>query len=257
MENIVLQNKPLIEAIFEIRWELEKKPSNIMIDPHYKLLVGQIFDRIKNDYAFFKSLPQSTMPDEFWPYTVQHQFRKSDNGWPLIQVGPGIMSLNDTKEYVWADFEKRIMGLLDVLFEIYPSSNGGLTPNGLLLRYIDAIEFDFEKDNIINFLRDKLKTTIDIHEKLFNDTGVSKLPSEFDLRFSFQTNEPPGAIRIRFVRGKKNKNNALIWETQVSSFDEKVPKNKEDIINWVSKSHKLTHDWFFKLIDGELYERFK
>ena len=95
---INLKNKPLIEAIFEIRWKLQEGPEKGMrIDPHYKLLIGRIYEKIKDKYTFHEQLPTASMPDEIAGYIIQHRFRKKENEWPLIQLGPGIITLNDTK----------------------------------------------------------------------------------------------------------------------------------------------------------------
>lgn len=129
--------------------------------------------------------------------------------------------------------------------------------NGLLLRYINAVDFDYEKDDIFDFLKEKMKITIEIHKKLYEGTGISKLPLGLDLRFSFPSTKPRGAVHLRFTRGKRKDADALIWETMVQSIGEDAPKTKEEIITWVEEVHKLTDDWFFKLIEGELLRRFE
>ena len=253
----ILKNKPLVEAIFELRWELQEPASGIRIDQHYKILVGRIYDRVNKEYTFHEQLPTATMPDEIAGYVVQHRFRKSKDEWPLIQIGPGIITLNDTTGYVWEDFEKRISHVLDTLFEAYPVAESNLKANRLLLRYIDALNFDYGRDEIFTFLKEKMKTNIEIHEKLFENTEVNRLPLGFDLRFSFPSTKPKGATYLRFVRGKKEDTDSLIWETQVQSIGDDAPKVKNEITAWVKEAHKLTDDWFFKIIEGELLRRFE
>jgi len=256
-ERKILKNKPLVEAIFEIRWELQEPAPGMKIDPHYKILIGRIYDRVKDKYPFHEQLPTANMPDVIAGYVVQHRFRKDKDKWPLIQIGPGIITLNDTYGYVWEDFERRIYDLLDVLFDAYPDSDNNLKINWLLLRYIDAVDFDYEKYDAFSFLRENLKIDIKVYEELFKDTGVSSLPLGFDLRFSFPVKEPKGAIHLRFVRGKRKNVDALIWETHVQSVGEDTPKTKDQISSWVIDAHTLTDDWFFKMIEGELLRRFE
>jgi uncharacterized protein (TIGR04255 family) len=165
--------------------------------------------------------------------------------------------LNDTEGYFWDDFEARIADLLNVLFEVYAEPIGALEIKRLLLRYIDAVEFDYEHDDIFGFLKGKMRTTISLNQKLFNKTGVKKLPSFFDLRFSFPMKKPDGTAHLRFVSGKKKDKSALIWETRVLTKGKKVPASKDSIKSWIRNAHNLTHDWFFKMIEGELLERFK
>ncbi|KUK55979.1 MAG: Uncharacterized protein XD79_0365 [Atribacteria bacterium 34_128] len=257
MGSKILKNKPLVEAIFEVRWELQEPAPGMKIDPHYKILIGRIYDRVRDEYPFYEQLPTATMPDEIAGYVVQHRFRKDRDKWPLIQIGPGIITLNDTEGYVWEDFEKRIHRMLDILFETYPDAENNLRINWLLLRYIDAINFNYEEEHIFSFLGKNLKVNIDVYEKLFEGTEVSNLPLGFDLRFSFPATKPKGAAHLRFVRGKKKDVDALIWETQVQSVSDDALKHKDQIINWVVEAHKLTDDWFFKMIEGELLRRFE
>ena len=145
MERKTLQNKPLVEVIFELRWELQELAPGMKIDPHYKILIGRIYDRVKDEYPFHEQLPTATMPDEIAGYIVQHRFRKGRDKWPLIQIGPGIITLNDTEGYAWEDFKQRLNRVVDVLFDAYPEAEKNLKINWALLRYIDAVDFDYEK----------------------------------------------------------------------------------------------------------------
>jgi len=257
MNDITLKNKPLVEAIFELRWELQEPIPGIKIDPQYKLLIGRVFERVKEEFPFHEVAPTTMMPDEMAGYIVQHRFRKERNKWPLIQVGPGIITLNDTEEYTWENFEIGIHKVLDALYEIYPDTENRLSVNRLLLRYIDAVAFDYIKVDIFDFLREKMKTNIKLEEKLFEDTGVNNSPLHFDMRFSFPVDKPDGILHLRFVRGKRAELESLIWETMVESTEKNVPNEKTKISNWIKEAHDLTHNWFFKIIEGELLKRFE
>lgn len=254
----MLKNKPLVEAIFELRWELQEPAPGMKVDPHYKIIIGRIYDKLKDEYSFHEQLPTASVPDEMVGYTVQHRFRKSKEQWPLIQIGPGIITVNDTESYVWEDFEKRIIQAVNVLFEVYPGSQSNLKVNNLLLRYIDAIDFDFESSNIFDFLGENMKSKISLYPRLFEATGVENLPFGFDWRFAFRSSKPNGVVHLRFVRGKRKESDALIWETMVQSVSQDVPdKIQEKIQEWLNNAHNLTDDWFFKLIEGELLRRFE
>jgi len=254
----ILKNKPLVEAIFDLRWELQGPIRGMKTDPHYKIIIGRIYDKVSNEYPFHEQLPTASMPDDIAGYVVQHRFRKNKNQWPLVQIGPGIITLNDTEGYVWEDFEKRIHDLLAILFEVYPDAENNLKVNDLLLRYIDAVDLNYEKVDVFAFLKDKLKVNIHIHEDLFEGTSVSNLPLNFDLRFSFlSATKPKGTFHMRFFKGKKKNKDALIWETQVQSSADDAPKNREQITRWLDEAHTLTDDWFFKMIEGELLRRFE
>ncbi|HQJ73851.1 MAG TPA: TIGR04255 family protein [Candidatus Dojkabacteria bacterium] len=257
MERKILKNKPLVEAIFELRWELQELAPGMKTDPHYRIIVGRIYDKVSNEYPFHEQLPTASMPDEIAGYVVQHRFRKGKDKWPLIQIGPGIITVNDTEGYLWEDFEKRIIKSVNTLFEAYPDPKNNLKFSSVVLRYINAIAFDFEKENILDFLKEQMKININLHMKLFQGTDVKEQPLGLDLRISFVSTKPKGAIQLRFVRGKAKESDALIWETIVQSTPEDIPKSQDEILDWVKKAHDLTYDWFFKLIEGELLRRFE
>ena len=256
MPRKVLKNKPLVEAIFELRWNLKEVGEGIKVDPHYKILVGSLYSKLKDEYPYHEPLPAASLPDDMAGYVVQHRFRKGENDWPLVQIGPGILTVNDTAGYIWEDFEAKIMSAVSSLFESYPDS-AQLTINNLLLRYIDAVTFDYQTNSIFKFLSEHMKTGIDLHPKLFQDTGVDPGPSSFDWRFSFPGEKPDGTIHLRFVKGKKENADGLIWETMVQSAGKQASKMSDNIQDWLKEAHDLTDDWFFKLIEGELERRFE
>jgi uncharacterized protein (TIGR04255 family) len=195
------------------------------------------------------------MPDEIANYIVQHRFRYKENDWPLIQLGPGIFTLNDTQKYVWGDFNDQICRNIDILFSSHPSPEK-INIKSILLRYIDAVEFDY-KSNVFPFLSHFMKIDISLQNSLFEGTRVRNSPEAFDTRFTFPCERPPGTFQVRLASGTKDSKPAIIWETNIRSNEPNVPKNPEEIKKWASTAHDLSHDWFFKIIEGELEEMFE
>ena len=270
MERKPLSHKPLVEAVFELRWGLKEvqqatpvasqqviigSQQGISIDPNYKIMVGRLYERIKDKYPITQPLPTAAIPDEIAGYVVRQRFRPGEGEWPVVQIGPGILTLNETEKYVWDDFSGRIPHILNAFFEVYPPED--LDVNGLLLRYIDAIDFDFGKENIWVFLKELLKTGVNVPESLFDGTGISETPFALDLRFSFASSMLKGAMHLRFARGAKGTVEALVMETMVQSIEADAPKTCGEIMDWVQDAHDLAEDWFFKLIEGELQRRFE
>lgn len=255
MPRKALKNKPLVEAIYELKWELEQRGEGIFIDPHYKLLIGSLYSQVKADYPYHEMLPTASIPDEAAGHVIQHRFRKGENEWPLIQIGPGILTVNETEAYIWENFEAKIRQAMTAFLAAHPEPLK-LGINSLLLRYIDAVEFDYSEQNIFEFLSRQMKTEIRPYPKLFESTEVDSAPASFDWRFSYPCRKPVGMIHMRFVRGKRQDKDALIWETMVQSMNMKTSPTVETIAAWLSAAHDLTDDWFFKLIEGELERRF-
>lgn len=256
MARKILNNKPLVEAIFELRWNLKEVSPNSFLDPHYKILIGSMYEKLKHEYPYPESLPSASIPEHIASYIVQQRFRKAENKWPLIQIGPGIITLNDTEGYVWEDFEQRLKGLLEAFYEVYPEVEK-LHFNSLILRYIDAIDFDYVNDNILTFLQQYMDINVSLKKDLFTDASVRNNPINFDLSLSFPCSEPNGAISLRFVSGQKDGKESFLWETIVQAANQETPKTKGDILNWLDRAHSLSSDWFFKIIQGELERRFE
>jgi uncharacterized protein (TIGR04255 family) len=257
MARKVLSNPPIVEVIFELRWKLKELGPMMMVDPDYKIAVGRLYDRInaQKEYPVYEQLKTANMPDEISGYVIQHRFRKTKDGWPLIQFGPGVAALNDTQEYgSWEAFEEKIPGLVDALFGAYEH---GLHINGLMLRYIDSTGFDYDNEDIFKFLSSQMKIDLHLSDDLFAETDIYRNPSVLDLRLSYPCRTPPGVIHVRFARGTLNETDALIWETTIQSEASFVPQTKEDIAEWAEQAHTLATTWFFNIIEGELSGRFE
>lgn len=250
-----LKNKPLVEAILEIRWNLIQIPTGASIDPHYKLLLGRLYDRLHAEYPEHEQLPTAIVPDELVGHSVQHRFRAGVDAWPLVQLGPGIFTLNSTSDYKWEDFRPRVLSAIQKLYDAHPKVSD-LRVNRLMLRYIDAVDFDFEASNVLDYLGEYLKLNFSLSENLFKDTGVESKPKTFSLQSSFACQQPKGVISIRFASGAKQMTSALVWETIVQSKGSEVPEMPGDFGKWLDEAHKITEDWFFKMIEGELERRF-
>jgi len=255
MPGKTLKNKPLIEAILEVKWALTSPIAGVQTDPHYKILLGRLYDKVREDYPEHEQLPTASMPDEIAGGMVQHRFRHAVNDWPLLQVGPGIFTLNDTHKYTWPDFRCRAIKAITKLFEAYPKPDT-LKVINLLLRYIDAVEFDYMKEDIFLFLKDKMKVIALLPNNLFTDNEIQNIPKHFNWQSTFVCRHPPGTVTVRFATGQKEGKPCLLWETMVQSDGSEVPQMPRDFEQWIVSAHNITDDWFFKIIEGELERRF-
>ena len=258
-----LKNKPLVEAILEVKWQLAQPgqmsgvPQMALsaVDPHYRLLLGRLFDRFQKEYPVHEPQPAATLPDELVSHVVQHRFRAAKDDWPLVQVGPGILTLNETQRYTWTDFQNRAKEAVVRLFDAHPNV-GELRIQSLVLRYIDAVEFNYQEESAFAFLKDKLKVGISLPPSLFQDTGVGDLPRSFSWQATFQCSKPRGSLHVSFATGRKEGKPAILWETTVHSAVDELPDMPDGFPSWLDVANETTHDWFFKLIEGELERRF-
>lgn len=259
-----LKNKPLVEAILEIKWRLIQPmkvpgPAQMLMlaaDPHYRLLLGRIFDRFQKDYPVYEPLPTASLPDDMVSQVVQHRFRAAKDDWPLVQVGPGVFTVNDTQHYTWTDFEQRAKVAVTRLYEAHPAVSE-LNIESLVLRYIDAVEYNYEQENAFEFLRDKLKVGISLPTSLFQDTGVGSRPKTFSWQATFPCTKPSGSVHISFATGRKEDKPAILWENTIQSTGDDLPAMPDGFAAWLDAAHEITDDWFFKLIEGELERSFE
>lgn len=246
-----LANKPLVEAILEMKWRIDPEKG----DPHYPLLPGRLYEQFCKLYPFHEPLPTSVVPSHFGAHIVQHRFRVAEQRWPLIQVGPGVVTVNDTEAYGWPDFAARATALVDAVFRAY-AAVGGIEVIDLALRYLDAIQFDYTRDDVTKFLASHLKTKVIMHDQLFIGVPIQPLPTALNFLTTYQTDNPKGTIGLRITTSRHKKSPALIMETTVRSQPPELPSLPQGFAGWLQAAHTLTDDWFFKLIEGELDRRF-
>jgi len=249
-----LSKKPLIEAILEIKWRLPDESSAPPVDADYRLFVGRFFDRMREHYPSFETLPTAQVPEGMLQHVAQYRFRVQEGKWPLVQIGSGLLTLNDTEGYRWEDFESRAILALDVLTASYPVE---LHIKSLLLRYINAVQVDFETCDITIFLRDKLKVGVMFPDALFQSGDAERTVQALALQAGFRSTKPPGNVQLKFARGKAREKDAVIWETSVHSFEKDLPALPREFSSWLGAAHEIAEDWFFKLIDGDLLHQFE
>lgn len=254
-----LKNKPLVEAIFEIRWQIEQQ-NQPTVDSNTQFILGRLFDRISSEYPIYEQLPSSVVPDNMAEGLVKHRIR-SNKGWPLVQLGTGILTVNDTENYGWLDFKKRIIDVVNQLYIVHPNQDK-FSPRQLILKYVDAVDLQSGED-VYKFLEDKMKFNLSLNPLLFNKTLVDENPIQFDLQFAFKSTKPKGSVNFRLFKGQKVNNQgneiteALIWETTIQSFESELPEIPLHLDKWLENAHSVAHDWFFTLIEGDLQRSFE
>jgi uncharacterized protein (TIGR04255 family) len=73
----------------------------------------------------------------------------------------------------------------------------------------------------------------------------------------FASEIPPGIAYLRFVRGQREGEDALVWELSVQSTDEETPQDENALMTWASSAHDLIEYWFFNMLDEELLAEFE
>lgn len=259
-----LKSPPLVEAILEIKWDLQKKSPDTLIDPGYKLASGRLYDRVKKKFKTIQTLPINNVPEEITPYAVRHQFRVDKNSWPLVQFGPGVATVNYTSPYTWRTFRETIKYFIPHLVDSYSDLSNAtqdipLKINSVMLRYINATEFNWEEKDTLPFLRDSFHTCITLPDGIVKTERIAGNPINVNFQMGYPINDPHGYALLRFSTGSVGQANGIIWELVFLSLNEDAPQLSDlDIfVEWATKAHEIIDNWFNELIKGDLIDQYK
>ena len=255
-----LSKQPLIEVAFELHWGNKK---SFPLDPNYRLVVGAIYEHVRDKFPEFETLPTVNIPEEALPPNsriIQYRFWTKNRRWPVVQLGPGILTVNMNKDYEkWENFKPIIADVVEKFLKVYPVKED-LFIHRLILKYLDAFSFDFLNNNILDFLERKLHVSINIDfEKEERIERFSQNPLNIDFKLEYSLNEPEGLLGVRFLKALvENKEESLVMESYVVSSERpSVEPNTESITNWLDKAHDMTDFIFSNLIRGELKEELR
>ncbi len=244
-----MKNAPLQEVVFEVKWDLDRGPDdNIEYDEGYDLAIGVLKSILQEEFPIVKSKFPPDVPTAFKNYKTTHQYRIGEKQWPVLQLGPGIFTVNDTEDnYKWENhFYPLIIKGLNWLEKSYGKK---LHYNFAGLRYIDRISTkDYEFSNWLDFINDNLNFEI---RNPVNKRGELK---QFSFVQVFELKDNSN-LQLAIKNGKnENKEDVLVWETAVLKIDS---FEKNELNEWLNKSHEVTSELFKELCKDDLYNSFK
>lgn len=248
-----LRTPPLAEALVEVKWGPLDKAGPDQFDPAYPLIVGRLYERIRDKYPVAEETFPSIIPANMTMHFVRHRFRAAPNSWPVVQIGPGVLTLNETQNYSWESFRDHAVNVLPKLFDVYPAAEQPLSIKSLLVRYINAKPFGYEQASVLEFLAAQLRTKLDLPTDLFKaGPNLERRPAGLRLNLSFAATEPKGIFDLNIGTGHSRDKPAVIWEFIVRSQDVDVPALPNGFELWLTSAHRLIEHWFFGLATPEL-----
>lgn len=260
-EDISLSTNSLIEAWLELRWQLEQLDSTqIARDPGFDMAVGSFYQNVKQRYSYRHALDATKIPADLAPFIVRYQFRTEENGWPLLQIGPGIATVNFTNPYSWPHFQQEATFLRTNLVKSYEQP---LKTEALVLRYRNALPFQHQQSSIVDFLSESLNVSVRQPRWIPGDAAAKSFPIGLNLRLAFELRDNIGVGTLTIGSGYKKADHATSQETQIEAviFDLEVAihgdntpslSNESEFMTWLSLAHRVIHDWYFSLIDGSI-----
>lgn len=243
-----LPKAPLQEVILEVKWDLSIDPlSKMLTDPGFQLALGKFHYAVAKDFSVAKQKIPSAVPISTLSHQPVYQFWKAKNTWPVIQLGPGIITINDTeKNYEWdRTFFPMVKQNITRLCEAY---EGNLNFSQYLLRYIDVIRIkDYDFSDWKSFVEKHINFKF---ENLFNTHGELK---HFTFDQSFGLTEG-GLLRIIFSSGQ-NKKKEDVFILQIAA-SENTSVSKEALLVKINNAHKHTSEVFKDICKKTLYDSF-
>jgi uncharacterized protein (TIGR04255 family) len=241
---------PVLEAIFEMRWDLPQVTQGQMQvrrDPAYPLLYGRMYDRFKKDYATVEDLPSVQMHPDAGPYVVRHRMKRAaPQAWPLVQIGPGIITIHEGKGFGWENYRQEIIRIFEAFTDFYPASTFPLKIVKAELRFISGIDME-EGEDPLKSLNDKLHTKVEFDPGLFSGHQVQKQAEGFSLTSGFKIAQPAGAAMIAFGTGTMENKTALIQQMAFQSLGDDAPQDLGLLDPWLDDMYKIAEHWFATL----------
>ena len=239
-----LPNAPLIEVIFEIKWDIIN--NNDIVDFQY--FHGDLYSKLKKTYPFRQNLVPPEVPYDVVKGLPVFRFRKSKDEYPLIQVGPGLLTINTIDSvYFWNDLKKEIKRILNIFSEVYPNSHElKLTP---ILTYLDFFKINFEEQSVTEFVSQNINLNI---EQNFIDT---KKTSVEDINLTFNYKIEYGTLSLNLRNGNINDSKkGVVLQTKV--LGTKAKYSESELITWLNNTHVFSSNVFKNITKGKLYDSF-
>jgi len=246
-----LPNAPLQEVIFELRWELQPDSiSQSAIDPDFDFVVGQFKVLAETELGLgysHRKFPQ-IIHSSLTPYTAIYQYRKSEDSWPIVQLGPGVFTVNTTDEfYFWEEFLEFISAALIQLSSAYDRA---LNINFASLKYIDYVSVgQIEPGKWEDEIRKRFKLDVINGEFLEGPLKAFQFNQVFDLDQMSELH-----LSIGSARHNESREDLIMWQTSVVRQSEMSLK---EISSWAVFAHDVASRTFKNMLTDEFYNSFK
>lgn len=237
-----LPNAPLQEVVFELLWEIEKDEHGFPHDVGYDFAQGIFAESIKKDFPAHKKTPFENAPFRAYPVPV-HQFWQKENEWPVIQLGPGLLVVNDIEaNYTWNKYKKLVNKIVDLLCKAYENNMNFMK---VRLKYIDA--FEAGDVNLLQFINENFML------KLQNDFTTDTNPAFVNINQTF-TLGSIGHLDVLLSTGwSPNNLPAVIWQSTII-YEGSLTLSR--LSDWLDKAHTEASNHFKKIVSKDFYAKF-
>ena len=233
---------PIVEVHFEIRWG-DKMNIVKEVDFKYHAIFARFKKLFSERYPFYEYI--SAIDRRGKGGHIAYDFRPSKNGFPLIRIRYNGLSihLDATSFMAKKDFVQICDEVLDKFFEEFK-----FTPNYLNLEYVDAFDIDLERENLHNFLKDKLKLKVEFENSIYKKVGLDDhRPIYFDLRNDIKVESLEGifSCRVKTIKKEDGRDVLALYTSVRSEIKENI--ETEQMKEWIRKAKDFIYEWFFEM----------
>jgi uncharacterized protein (TIGR04255 family) len=236
----------LQEAIFEVHWELQDDQNGHPFDEGFDLAVGILSQELKESFPAIERLEQQLgFVNIHVLGTPTYRYRKQIGEWPVIQLGKGILTVNDIgSEYEWQSrFRESIINALTSIHKSYSLEKRVHT---IRLVYINSVVV--EEGSVENYARNNLRIGI---ERNFDVPGT---PSSFQIEQTFRLNaDQLMTISVFPGRKKKSGQSTLTWTITLNQNAGGQPLGV-DLMPAIDSAHRIVSEQFATMLKEEYYE---
>lgn len=225
--NPKLKSPPLVEAIFDLRFEPNKQ-----LD--YALLAGQLNQKMMKKYPKTESLVPANLPLGMPGNILRHKFIKN-NKKGLYQTGESIFAISTFDYKSFKEFLGEIKTLLTEHKKIFSPSN----VSRLGLRYINKFSLSKKHQSILS-LKTQLPESLTENEVL-----ITRLVKDFDNK---------GKLAILADFNQIDKVITLDFDFFLSS---PIKYDNKSILKWIDDAHNLIYKNFVECIEPDFFNQIK
>ncbi len=240
MRHPTLKHAPLKEVMIELRWKLDPA---LLGDPGFEMGSGLFWGAIKEEFPVHQRLNVPSAPR---PYRVCHQWKKDEDDSPVIQLGPGVITLSHSnKGYSWDDAFMPLFGqVIQTFLQTYPYE-GEMKFFLTLLRYMDAVKIgDYGHASPTAFLKEWMNVSVQSEMEGF---AAENLQIQQEYAIDSQR------VQLSISSGSVEDKTAIIWNTTCGSRGEKTI---EEVKAWLPTAHNILWNLFEKLCKQPLRDSF-
>lgn len=253
------KNAPLVEVIVEIRWAvipLSAVP-NGGVDPLFPSLEKSVFAYIASKgYRIAERVVPPQIPIEMLPHTAVHRYRMAANKYPLIQLGPGVLTCNVAPPYEGWD---KFSAVIDTAIEsIYPNSEmkaGTPEIKSVIVRYIDGFTSAHGMTSSYEFVRDHLKLSVGLETSILDKYSSKPADAKVGCQQTFSVLHPDrSTFSLNCASGVSNNKEAVVLDTSLQSPDGAEWKSVAEVKAWIKDAKVVLKQVFEDLISDKLRE---